>query len=100
MVTATKTKAASEAIGAGALSPDEARKKWFQPRHGKGGNTPYMQQQNYSLAALAERDADAPFSKPTPAAPAVQALPPADDEAEEKQFLDTLTKSLEWSIPA
>jgi HK97 family phage portal protein len=99
MVTATKTKAAAEAIGAGALSPDEARRKWFGLGTVKGGNTPYMQQQNFSLAALAERDADSPFSKPTPA-PAAPQLPPVDDEAEEKQFLDTLTKSLEWSIPA
>ena len=44
MVTATKTKAAAEAIGAGALSPDEARKKWFGLGSVKGGNTPYMQQ--------------------------------------------------------
>jgi phage portal protein BeeE len=97
MVTATKTKAAAEAIGAGALSPDEARQKWFGLGTVKGGDTPYMQQQNYSLAALAERDADSPFSKPAPAAPAVTALPPApvDDAAEEKQFIDTLTKSLE-----
>jgi HK97 family phage portal protein len=98
MVTATKTRAAAEAIGAGALSPDEARRKWFGLGTVKGGDTPYMQQQNYSLAALAERDADKPFSKPTPAAPGPPALPPAapvDDEAEEKQFMAALTKSLE-----
>jgi len=98
MVTATKTKAAAEAIGAGALSPDEARKKWFGLGTVKGGDTPYMQQQNYSLAALAERDADQPFSKPAPAVPAVTAapaLPPADDEADEQKFFDALTKSLE-----
>ena len=95
MVTATKTKAAAEAIGAGALSPDEVRKKYFGLGTVKGGNTPYMQQQNYSLAALAERDADAPFSKPAPAPVAMPALPSADDEAEEKQFLETLAKSLE-----
>jgi len=98
MVTSTKTKAAAEAIGAGALSPNESRKKWFGYGPVKGGDTPYMQQQNYSLAALADRDADQPFSKPTPPAPAVpgpSALPAADDEADEKQFVATLTKSLE-----
>jgi len=98
MVTATKTKAAAEAIGAGALSPDEARKKWFGLGSVKGGDTPYMQQQNYSLAALAERDADKPFTKPAappPATAAAAELPPADDAAEEKQFLETLTKTLE-----
>lgn len=97
MVTATKTKAAAEAIGAGALSPDEARRKWFGLGKVKGGDTPYMQQQNFSLAALAERDADKPFAKPEPA-PTAPALPPADEDdedADEKQFLDALTKSVE-----
>jgi len=94
MVTATKTKAAAEAIGAGALSPDEARKKWFGLGSVKGGNTPYMQQQNFSLAALAERDQDAPFSKPEPA-PAAPVAPPIDDEADEQKFISTLAKSLE-----
>ena len=84
MVTSTKTKAAAEAIGAGALSPDEARRKWFGLGPVKGGDTPYMQQQNFSLAALAERDADAPFTKA--AAPA---------EAEEKAFDAALTTALE-----
>jgi HK97 family phage portal protein len=97
MVTATKTKAAAEAIGAGALSPNESRKKWFGYGPVKGGDTPYMQQQNYSLAALAERDADAPFSKAAPATPGPDAItvPPVDDAADEVKFLETLTKALE-----
>ena len=94
MVTATKTKAAAESIGAGALSPDEARRKWFGLGGVKGGDTPYMQQQNFSLAALAERDADKPFAKAAPPAPAAPALPPADED-DEKQFIDCLTKELE-----
>ena len=96
MVTATKTKAAAEAIGSGALSPDEARRKWFGLGPVKGGDTPYMQQQNYSLAALADRDADQPFSKAAPAAPGPSAIAEPDtDAADEKTFLDTLTKALE-----
>jgi len=87
MDTATKTKAAADAIGSGAMSPNEARKKYFGLGPVDGGDTPYMQQQMFSLAALAERDADAPFAKPQPAAaptPANQSLdqptdpPPAD----------------------
>ena len=96
MVTSTKTKAAAEAIGAGALSPNESRKKWFGYGPVKGGDTPYMQQQNYSLAALADRDADAPFSKPAPAPAAASgpsALPAADDAADEKAFLALLQKA-------
>jgi HK97 family phage portal protein len=95
MVTATKVQAAKDAIGAGALSPDEARRKYFGVGKVTGGSTPYMQQQNFSLAALAERDADAPFSKPDPAPPAVVAATPSDDEDEEKAFVTALTKSLE-----
>jgi HK97 family phage portal protein len=96
MVTATKVKAAAESIGAGALSPDEARFKYFGLGKVEGGDTPYMQQQNFSLRALAKRDADDPFSKPAPPPPAAPALPPPtaeDDEAEEKTFLETLDKA-------
>jgi len=70
----TKTKAASEAIGSGAMSPNEARKKYFGLGSVKGGDTPYMQQQNFSLSALDERDSDAPFAKAAAPAPA-QATP-------------------------
>jgi len=78
MDTATKTKAAADAIGSGAMAPNEARKKYFGLGSVKGGDTPYMQQQNYSLSALDERDQDQPFSKPTaaPAAAAPEAAPP------------------------
>lgn len=80
MDTATKTKAAAEAIGSGAMAPDEARKKYFGLGSVKGGGTPYMQQQNYSLAALDERDRNSPLVAPTPA-PALPAPPaPAPDE--------------------
>ena len=67
MDTATRTAAAREAIHAGAMSPNEARSKYFGLGPVAGGDTPYLQQQNFSLAALAERDASDPFSKPAPA---------------------------------
>ena len=53
---------AGEGVKNSILTPDEARRKFSLPSV-KGGNTPYMQQQNYSLAALAERDADDPWGK-------------------------------------
>ena len=81
--TGTRTKAASDAIGSGAMAPNEARKKWFGLGPVEGGDTPYMQQQNYALSALAERDQNAPFSKPAPAPAAVPALPPAEEEDED-----------------
>jgi HK97 family phage portal protein len=71
MDSATKTKAASDGIGSGGMSPDEARKRYFGLGKVPGGDTPYLQQQYFSLAALAERDAAKPFAKPDPvAAPA------------------------------
>jgi HK97 family phage portal protein len=63
MDTATRTKAAGDAIGSGALSPNEARKKYYGVGPVTGGNSPMVQQQYFSLAALAERDADKPFAK-------------------------------------
>jgi HK97 family phage portal protein len=87
MDTTTRTKAASEAIGSGAVSPNEARRKYFGLGSVKGGDTPYMQQQNYSLAALDERDRNEPFAPASPASPApappaspapASAAPPAD----------------------
>lgn len=95
MVTATKTKAAAEAIGSGAMAPDEARKKWFGLGPVPGGATPYMQQQNYSLAALAERDADQPFSKAAVSVPAPSAIAePPDAAADEAKFLETFSKAM------
>lgn len=70
MSTETRTKAAADAVGSGVLSPNEARAKYFGLGPVPGGDSPMVQQQYYSLAALAERDQDKPFSKPTPATPA------------------------------
>jgi hypothetical protein len=61
------------------LSPDEARWKYFGLGPVTGGDTPYMQQQMFSLKALAVRDASDPFAKPTPAPLASPTpAPPAD----------------------
>lgn len=67
---------AEKAVRAAVWSPNEARRKF---NYGKvtGGDSPYLQQQNFSLAALAKRDALAdpfgmskPGQKPTPDEPA------------------------------
>jgi len=78
MDAATRTKAAHDAINAGALSPNEARRLYFGLGPVAGGGSPYLQQQYYSLAALSQRDV--PSSAPT-AAP--QLPPAADDDAED-----------------
>jgi HK97 family phage portal protein len=70
MDTATKTKAAHDAISAGAMSPNEARLKYFGLGPVPGGDSPFLQQQYYSLEALAMRDLAAPPPpSPTPAPP-------------------------------
>jgi len=81
MDTASKTKAASDAVGSGAMSPNEARLRFFDLGPVDGGESPYLQQQNYSLAALAKRDAQPdPFaSAKPPASTPAPALPPAKD---------------------
>jgi hypothetical protein len=51
----TQTTILKERVGAGILAPNEGRAKiGYGPV--VGGNTPYLQQQNYSLAALKSRD--------------------------------------------
>lgn len=51
----TKAQILKEKIGAGYMAPNEARAKdGLEPV--TGGNTPYLQVQNYSLAALKSRD--------------------------------------------
>jgi hypothetical protein len=60
MDTATLVRSISEAIGSGAMAPNEGRKRLSLPPVA-GGDTPYLQQQNYSLAALDERDKASPL---------------------------------------
>jgi phage portal protein BeeE len=75
-----------DAIGAGLMSPNEGRSK-FDLKPVTGGESPYLQQQNYSLEALAKRDAQAdPFAPATPPTPAPQSSadqPVADEAAAE-----------------
>ncbi len=55
MDTATQGKALADLVGAGIMAPNEARAKLGLPP-ATGGDTPYLQQQNYSLAALDARE--------------------------------------------
>lgn len=53
----------SKAVVGGWMKPDEARKR-VNMSPVPGGDTPYLQEQNYSLAALSKRDAKAdPFNE-------------------------------------
>jgi HK97 family phage portal protein len=73
---------------AGILSPDEMRAK-LDKKPVEGGKSPMVQQQNYSLAALAKRDAqDDPFgtAKPEPAPPAENDNDPDISTADERRL--------------
>jgi HK97 family phage portal protein len=66
MDTATLVTTLKDSVGAGIMAPNEARAK-FDLEPVIGGETPYLQQQNYSLEALAKRDAQLdPFAPATP----------------------------------
>lgn len=95
MDTVTQVAAEKEAVGAGFKSPNEARKR-FDLKPVKGGETPYLQQQNYSLAALAKRDAqEDPFASKAP--PPV-ADPPANDNAMTEEELDAAKVLAAWKL--
>jgi phage portal protein BeeE len=66
MSTETRVKAAHDAVAAGVMTPNEARFKYFGLPPVEGGDTCLVQQQYYSLAALAARDVQAPLATPPP----------------------------------
>ncbi len=81
------------------MSPDEARRKLNLPPV-PGGASPMAQQQNYSLAALAKRDAGAdPFgTAPAPPAPSPEPTEPdapAAADAAAKAFMVELMQAIQ-----
>lgn len=83
MDTAARYDAKNKAVGGGWMSPNEARRGENLPPV-QGGESPMIQQQNYSLAALARRDAlDDPFNPRPPAPPALPAPEPSDDDEDD-----------------
>lgn len=99
-----KTRAETREIDmrAGTLTINEGRLQENRPPV-TGGDTTYLQQQNYSLEALAKRDAqEDPFGTAKPAAPEPESPEdPEDDpegdaaEEEARAFLDTIAKGLD-----
>lgn len=97
------------AAGGAFMKTNEARRRRNLPP-AKGGDTIYLQQQNYSLEALAKRDArEDPFATAKPAAAAPAALPApaaattnsqpskaaADDDSQVRELLDHVLKGLQ-----
>jgi HK97 family phage portal protein len=94
MDTATLMKTLGDGVKGGLLKPDEGRRR-LNLSPVDGGDAVYLQQQNYSLAALAKRDAQAdPFGTAAPPAPPALPAPepaePAEPDAEVRSLADAL----------
>jgi len=86
MDSVTQVTVLRDAVGAGVMAPNEARSK-LDLKPVIGGKSPYLQQQNYSLEALAKRDAQAdPFAPNTPPAPKPDATPPDKPKPDPQQL--------------
>ena len=91
-----KTESSQKAISSGGLSPNEARKKYFGLGPVEGGETPYLQEQNWPLALLAARE----LPQRPPTAPAAR-LPPDEDEevdaeAEDDEDEEVIDEAATW----
>lgn len=85
MDSATRVTAANTSISSGAMSPNEARRKYFGLGPVAGGEMPYLQNQMWPLKQLSERET--PAAPAIPSMPTVQELPSAeDDEPDDKSF--------------
>lgn len=82
MDTATQVKTLGDAVKGSLMSINNARAELDMPPV-EGGDTIWMQQQNYSLQALAERDRNSPL---VPAAPAQPEPPPVDEDATDDEL--------------
>lgn len=103
MDTETRIKAITEAIKGSLMAINEGRKKFgYKPL--PGGDSVYMQQQNYSLEALVKRDSKAdPFAKDsagTGTNPPSTIAEPDDvpSVTEAKDLLDYIRKGLECTM--
>lgn len=98
MDTAALFESNNKAVAGGWMKPNEARRRAnYAPV--EGGDSPLIQQQNYSLAAIARRDSlPDPFAKPggTPAAEPVPVAPPA--KAVSDVDLEDQARLLAWLV--
>lgn len=101
MDSATQVKTLSEGVLGALMKPDEARRKLNLPPVA-GGDQVYAQQQNFSLAALAKRDAqDDPFAPAKQEAPAPEPMPePANDEVQARAMIALFQKDLREALHA
>jgi len=83
----------SKGIGAGVMKPNEGRAR-LNLGPVQGGDTPYLQVQNYSLAALDKRDTAEP-PPPSPTAESVVPPEPPDDDMEEAPSPEDVAKAFD-----
>jgi HK97 family phage portal protein len=92
---ATQVTTLAAAVGGAIMAPNEARRRMNLPPI-QGGDTVYLQQQNYSLKALDQRDQTNPLAMPeTPPAEPAPATDQPDDEAATKFIGLMLAKELD-----
>lgn len=87
----------AEGVKGGLHKPDEARRRLNLPPV-EGGDQVYLQQQNFSLAALAKRDAkEDPFATESSAAPAAsepeETEPTPDEEEQARAFVNAFLEA-------
>ena len=81
----------------GIFSPNEMRRR-FDLAAKPGGDSPYLQEQNFSLEALAKRDARPdPWGSEKPAEPAAA---PIDDEVQQRAFYAETLLSMRKAMEA
>jgi HK97 family phage portal protein len=83
----------TKGVAGAVLKPNEARAE-FNKKPVEGGDNVLSQQQNFALAALAERDRNKPFAKPDPATPATPAITDGGVTSNEKAFDDVKASAL------
>ncbi len=89
MDSASQMEVLAKGVGAGILTPNEGRKA-MNRKPVKGGNTPYLQEQNWPIEQLAGRD----INPPAPAAMSpepVEDLVPSEEDDDEELTLDFVT---------
>lgn len=95
----TLADAQEKGVRAGIMSPNEARRARNLPDV-EGGDMPYLQQQNFSLEALAKRDAqEDPFGSKPPAPAPAPALPAPDMASEQAaaKFMESVRKGFDMA---
>lgn len=93
MDSVTQVETTTKGITGGLFSPNEGRKMFNLPPV-TGGNAVYLQQQNYSVEALAQRDSQNPLGAAATPAPAAVLPAPTPTAEEQKALLDLFRKSV------